>query len=368
MKIKTLVVDDTVVYRKILSEVVSSLDELELVGTAPNGIIALKKLARIETDLVLLDQHMPEMDGVEVLKKIKEQIPKIEVIMLSGISTRSTDTTIKALEMGAVDFIRKPEGNDFAASMKTLVNDVRPVIRLLQMRNVKGKGNVTPIKKKRVESSKKTIARAYAPVPKNFSILAIGVSTGGPDALSRVIPKLPKNLSVPVLIVQHMPPVFTKSLAESLNKKSAITVQEAKEGEILKISNVYIAPGGYHMVIRKEKEHNTIHLTSSPPENSCRPSVDVLFRSVGQVYANKGIMSVIMTGMGNDGLNGVRALKRSGCYSITQAAETCVVYGMPRAVDEAELSDKSIPLDNLANHIADKLHVEKDRIPVNGTC
>jgi two-component system, chemotaxis family, protein-glutamate methylesterase/glutaminase len=356
MALKTLIVDDTVTYRKILSEILSEIPDVEMAGTAPSGSLALKKLAQEKIDFVLLDVHMPDMDGVETLKRIKNDFPGVAVVMVSGVTTRSADTTIEALELGAVDFIRKPDSADAAANLVQLKNDIISVVRLVKLRQLTssitgGKSIAKPEVKQPRMAIPLEKAVSAAPLPRYFGVCAIGVSTGGPEALSKLVPALIGPFSVPIVCVQHMPPMFTKSLAESLTKKSKIMVVEASEAEELLPGKMYIAPGGHHLVVRQKDGKAVAGINDGPPENSCRPSVDVLFRSVGAVYGDKGVLAVVLTGMGNDGCSGVRALKRRGCYCITQSEQTCVVYGMPRAVDEAGLSDKSLPLEAIAPEI-----------------
>ncbi len=351
-QIKTLIVDDTVIYRKILSDLLSSFTELSILGTAPNGELALKKMAIEKPDLVFLDVHMPGLSGIEVLRQMRTLYPSTAVVMISGISSRSTSDTIEALQLGAVDFIRKPEGSNPEKNSEYLKQEIRSVLHLVGLRlkttisvnvpkPVSPAINSLPVKKPSVPTS----------ILGAFSLCVVGVSTGGPEALGKFIPALPADFPIPVLIVQHMPPVFTRSLADSLNKKSKLQVVEAQENDLVKPGIVYIAPGGRHMVIRKNAEGCFIGINDGPPENSCRPSVDVLFRSVSAQFPDNNILAVVLTGMGSDGLNGVRALKRKHCYCITQTESSCVVYGMPRAVDEAGLSDQSIPLENIANEI-----------------
>lgn len=362
MPIKTLIVDDTITYRKILSEAAATFPELSVIGTAPSGALALRKMAQTPAKLVLLDIHMPDMDGVETLRQIKASHPDTFVVMVSGISSRGAETTIHALQLGAIDFIRKPDGANPDVNFQQLINDLKPVVRLITLRTQLQPGT-SAISGMRSDGSASipvpppTIPRSpiprlrTGPIPGKFSVVAIGVSTGGPEALTKLLPLLPGNLQVPVVLVQHMPPLFTKSLADSLNKKSPLKIIEAAEGNIVTAGTVYIAPGGHHMIVRKEEGNVVIRLNDGPPENSCRPAVDVLFRSVAATYGNSGILSVILTGMGSDGCAGVRACKRTGCFSITQSEPTCVVYGMPRAVDEAGLSDLSLPLDKIAETI-----------------
>jgi two-component system chemotaxis response regulator CheB len=351
MPLRTLIVDDTVTYRKILSDILKDIVETQVIGTAPSGAIALKKIPQDDIQLVFLDVHMPEMDGVETLKRIKKDFPGTEVVMISGATTRSADSTIAALEAGAIDFIRKPDGDDAEANRAHLIGDITAVLRLVNVRRLMTGAKaaarqnappaVTPapaaapapaVTVRRLDAAVKT-----AP-PKSFGACVIGVSTGGPEALSKLVPALTGPFPVPFFCVQHMPAMFTKSLAESLTKKSKFPIVEAGDGEEIRPGMMYLAPGGRHMVVRRREGKVIIGI------NSCRPSVDVLFRSIAEAYQTAGVLSIVLTGMGNDGCNGVRALKRHGCLSITQSESSCVVYGMPRAVDEAGLSDLSLDL------------------------
>jgi two-component system chemotaxis response regulator CheB len=354
MALRTLVVDDTVTYRKILSEVLAEIPDAEVVGSAPSGAIALKKIAQEKIDAVLLDVYMPDMDGVETLRHIKKEFPWIAVVMVSGATTRSADTTIEALQLGAIDFIRKPDGPDAGVNFVQLKDDIQSVLRHVLLKKITAKIAVsrTVAEPKTLSSTKPVCPPSLpAPIPKQFSVCVIGVSTGGPEALSKLVPAFVGPLPIPILCVQHMPPMFTKSLADSLTKKSKIKVVEAAENDPVSPGTMYIAPGGHHMVVRQKEGKVVIGINDEPPENSCRPSVDVLFRSIASVYGDKGVLGVVLTGMGNDGCNGVRALKRRGCYCITQNEQSCVVYGMPRAVDEAGLSNKSLPLEAIAGEI-----------------
>ncbi|MGA2080322.1 MAG: chemotaxis response regulator protein-glutamate methylesterase [Holophaga sp.] len=371
-KLRVLIVDDTVVYRRILSEVVESMNDAALVGTAPHGRLAMAKLEQTPADLVLLDVEMPEMDGLETLKAIRRLHPATSVVMVSGTNLGSAQVTMQCLELGALDFLRKPEGADLEASRNELREKLRPLVRHVRTRINLHPGPATPGR-----AAPGPVARATAPpsspavaprlpppsralrvaaVPARIDIVAIGVSTGGPNALAEVIPRLPVDFPVPVLLVQHMPPVFTASLAEHLDQRSQVSVREAQDGEPVLPGCVFIAPGGRHMVVRRLAERGggagaaIIGLNEGPPENSCRPSVDVLFRSLAAQY-DGNMLAVVMTGMGNDGCEGVRAMKRRGCRCLTQSEDTCIVYGMPLSVDEAGLSDDQVPLDQLADRI-----------------
>lgn len=351
MLIKTLIVDDTILYRKVFSEVLGYFSEIEVVGTAPNGDIALRKMAKDPVDLVFCDVYMPGKNGVETLIEIKKCFPMTVVVMMSGISSRNADITIRALELGAVDFIRKPEGGTIKDNILRLKMDIGNVLRLVKIRlNIAGAVRPSASRCKTKALSEKDDSFVM-PKPKTFGIFAIGVSTGGPEALNKLIPELPANLPVPTILVQHMPPLFTRSLAQSLDGKSPLHVVEGEEEQPVRPGTIYIAPGGRHMTVRQNDQAIVIGLNDGPPENSCRPSVDVMFRSVATAYGGKGILAAVLTGMGSDGLNGIRTMKRKGCYCITQSASSCVVYGMPRALDEAGLSDESIDLENMAQRV-----------------
>lgn len=369
--LRVLVVDDTIVYRRILTTIIEELPGTEVAATAPNGKIALAKMESTEVDLVLLDVEMPVLDGLKTLEVMHERFPGVGVIMVSGANTSAASTTIRALERGALDFVPKPEGGDLEESQRQLTQHIRRVIQLFQtrraLRSTRRPATTKPDVAPLVERTRTAAQVPAAPAPRpalerhagkrlsKVEIVVIGVSTGGPNALKEVIPKLTTALKVPVLIVQHMPPLFTASLADSLNRKSSLDVREAQEGDPVLPNTVLIAPGGKHMVVRSDPNANggpgfVVALNENPPEQNCRPSVNVLFRSVSTYFGGK-ILALVMTGMGEDGCEGVRAMKRQGCICLTQEESTCVVYGMPRAVDEAGLSDERVPLDQLAERI-----------------
>lgn len=350
MALRTMVVDDTVTYRKILSDVLREIPGIEVIGAAASGAIALKKIGPEKVQLVLLDVYMPDMDGVETLKRIKAEFPDVIVVMVSGISTRNADITVEALSLGAVDFVRKPDGPDAASNFARLKSNITSVLRYVNLRDLPS-GAVGKAGEPAADRPAAPEPRRIAAPPRSFGVCAIGVSTGGPEALTRIVPAFSGPLSVPILCVQHMPPVFTKSLAESLAKKSRMPVVEAQDNQRVEPGVMYIAQGGHHMVVRSQDGGVVVGINDEPPENSCRPAVDVLFRSVAAAYGDRGVLAVVLTGMGSDGCSGMRALKRRGCYCITQSERSCVVYGMPRAVDEAGLSDKSVALEEIPREI-----------------
>lgn len=354
--LKVLIVDDTITYRHILTEALSAIHGIELAGTASNGRNAIEKLARTPVDLVLLDIEMPEMNGLETLQVIRKEHPNTGVIMISGMHKSSADITIKALEAGALDFIPKPSNDNAQANLTALRQQLIPMFRLFSAKQrvlLRRSAPPPPSSSARPVVSAAPVKReALKVLSQRIDTIVIGVSTGGPGALNQLIPSLPGNLGVPIFLVQHMPPVFTASLASSLTKKSQLKVKEAEDGEPVLPNMVYIAPGGKHMVVQKAAggEGTVIGINNDPPENSCRPAADVLFRSASKIYG-RNILAIVMTGMGNDGALGVKAMKQVGCYCITQSADSCVVYGMPKAVDDMGLSDEQVALDHLAGRV-----------------
>ncbi|MFH2090992.1 MAG: chemotaxis response regulator protein-glutamate methylesterase [Pseudomonadota bacterium] len=355
--IKALVVDDTIVYRKIVGDVLKEIPGVEVVGSANNGKIALSKIASLKPDLITLDIEMPEVNGIEVLQALKNLPDAPVVIMLSTLTQQGSEMTIKALELGAFDFIGKPSEGKMAENMNKVREALNPIIEILKRQKsarlkILGKIGLKP------EKTEPAIPRTVPAMPirpaiRNKSeIVGIGISTGGPNALAKMIPMLPGNLKVPVLIVQHMPPMFTASLANSLNNKSNLEVREAKDGDILKPGVVLIAPGGKQMKIIAAVDGFTrkIKITDDPPENSCRPSVDYLFRSISQHYVGRAT-GVIMTGMGSDGSKALVQMKNNGSTIIAQNEETCTVYGMPKEPVESGIADIVAPLEKIADEI-----------------
>ncbi|WP_373531355.1 chemotaxis-specific protein-glutamate methyltransferase CheB [Vampirovibrio sp.] len=362
--LKVMIVDDTVTYRSILRTVLEDIPETQVVETAINGKQALVKLNTTAVDLILLDIEMPEMNGLETLAVLRKDYPDIGVIMVSGTNKGSADSTIIALQLGALDFIPKPDEGTISHSKEELLKKLQPVIRhFLYRRDLieKPRHSTSVVKTSSLtpsSPSRSIINPNLQTTVKRFDVLVIGISTGGPNALTELVPKLPEDLGIPILIVQHMPPVFTESLAKSLDKKSKMQVKEAVQSEAVVSGTAYIAPGGKHMTVVREKTEVKIVLTEDPSENSCRPSVDVLFRSVAAAYGDS-VLSLVMTGMGSDGALGVKFMKQTGCHSLIQSEETCVVYGMPKAVAELNLADEVIPLDQLATRIVTLVKVGK---------
>jgi two-component system chemotaxis response regulator CheB len=362
MSLKLVVVDDTIVYRKIVSDVLATTPGVEVVGTANNGRIALSKIRSLKPDLITLDMEMPEMNGLEVLDTIRREQLDVGVIVLSSLTVKGGDLTMKALEMGAFDFVTKPEGGSLDGNTdlvrKTLVPMLTAFARRRDIQKIlrgpAGKPGQAAVKTAAVPAYNADDAarRLNLAGRVKSEVVAIGISTGGPNALAAMLPKLPPDLGVPVLLVQHMPPAFTQSLARSLGAKCRLPVKEAENGELIRPNVVYIAPGGKQMKVTLGADATVkiIRITDDPPENNCRPSVDYLFRSVAHHYLGRAT-GVIMTGMGNDGTLGLRLMKRNGALAIAQDEASCVVYGMPKEVVESGLADVVAPLDSIADAI-----------------
>ncbi|GLX68501.1 protein-glutamate methylesterase/protein-glutamine glutaminase [Paenibacillus glycanilyticus] len=408
---RVLVVDDSPFMRKIFSDLIVQDPGFTIVATASNGLEAIEAVKKWKPDAVTLDLEMPELNGIDALKRIMDEQPT-PVIMLSGISEENTRETIKALQFGAFDFIRKPMGafsNDIVRVGELLLEKLRiavltkryslaaqnhveklertplvkPVNRAEEpirgMKKAQRRDLIIPTVKSETNSaiSKRNTIKSVAEVSKvidlapvaaaredrlekKFSkqngggfdhLIAIGTSTGGPRALHEVISSLPANMAAPVLVVQHMPPKFTKSLAQRLDNFSELEVVEASQGDRLKAGVVYIAPGGHHMELAKDQAGYYVVLTQKPPRNGHRPSVDVLFESLTPFDELKR-HAVIMTGMGSDGAKGLRALVDSGADSaIAESEQTCVVYGMPRSAIENGCVKKILPLQQIADEL-----------------
>jgi two-component system chemotaxis response regulator CheB len=348
-KIRILVVDDSVVVRRMVSDALASDAQLEVAATAANGKIALAKIPQVNPDIVILDVEMPELDGIGTLVGIRKSLPKLPVIMYSTLTQRGAEATIEALSKGATDYVTKPSNVGSAAQgLECIRTQLIPKIKAICGR-VLGLPLPSPLPAPVAPKTPQT----RLPFPRReerIDIVAIGVSTGGPNALASLIPSFPRDLPVPVVIVQHMPPVFTRLLAERLAAKSQIGVEEGYAGAILEPGCAWLAPGDYHMVVAGDGHGVMLRTHQGPPENSCRPAVDVLFRSVAEVYKSHAL-AVEMTGMGQDGLRGCEHIRESGGQILAQDQATSVVWGMPGFVANAGLADKVLPLDQLGMEI-----------------
>jgi two-component system chemotaxis response regulator CheB len=352
--LRVLIVDDTVTYRKIVATVLADWPEVEVVGSAANGKIALQRMEQLAPDVLVLDLEMPEMGGLEVLDELRRRGSNVGAIMLSAFTAEGAKTTVTALESGAFDFVLKPAGCNTTENTEFLRRELRSkLVAYSRRRSVS-----------MILNGRATAARAAPPVPVRTpprpmatrlplgppQVVALGISTGGPKALTEMLPRLPGSLAVPLLIVQHMPPVFTRSLADDLNNRCSLTVREAAGGEPIRGGEIWIAPGGRQMKVQRDGDQVVLRITDDPAENSCRPSVDYLFRSVAEVYGGRSV-GVIMTGMGNDGALGCQWMKDCGASIVAQSEATCVVFGMPRRPIEQGIADVVAPLDRIAAEI-----------------
>ncbi len=350
-KIRILIVDDSAVMRSLLRSVIMSDAGLEVAGTAGDGETALGVLQSLRPDLVLLDVEMPVMDGLVTLRKLRAQGHKMPVIMCSSLTQRGAKVTIEALACGASDYVAKPAGQASRESaIKALSQDLFSKIRALfiQQQQQVFPGGARPPQGPLPAPPLET--KAISSIP---AALAIGVSTGGPAALDILLPALPQGFRLPVLIVQHMPELFTKLFAERLSGRCRLPVHEAVEGEPVLPGTVYIAKGDWHLEVLAAAHIGsaaTLRVAQGPQENHCRPAVDVLFRSMAAVYG-PGVLAVVLTGMGSDGLKGCRAVRERGGSVLAQDQATSAVWGMPGAVAQAGLAHKVLPLDAIAGEI-----------------
>lgn len=369
-KLKVLVVDDSLVYRGILTQAVEGTGFGEVIYTASNGELALERLEQGAIDVILLDVYMPDMDGLETLGIIKERYPDKTVIMISSGGADSAELTVKALEMGAMDFILKPSESDVEKNMQRIRGYLHilfaQILTNRYSREFRGRieaTEATSIPARQRPKHKKwdkgnNISKNIDGKKDKFDgadIILIASSTGGPVALEKIFSKLPSDIGAPILVVQHMPPTFTKMLSQTLDKKSRLTVEEGGAGTKLESNRVFLAQGGYHMVVnRRGCTDVIIDLEDTPHVHGVKPAADVLFSSVARAYKGKDVLAIVLTGMGNDGAYGVRELKtHCNCYCITQSEESCVVYGMPKTVYEAGLSDEVVHIDKIAGRIID---------------
>jgi two-component system chemotaxis response regulator CheB len=323
---------------------------VEVVGTASNGKLGLDKIRATKPDIVTLDIEMPVMDGLATLPLLRAEFPQLPVIMFSTLTTHGGAATLDALALGATDYLTKPESlGGREQAIAAIKADLLPKLKVLGRRRT----SLRPRTKLTPAAPRPASRRANAPGAR-VDVVAIAVSTGGPKALHEVIPALPANLPVPVVMVQHMPPVFTGLLAERLHRDSAVTVVEATHGAVLQTGTVYIAPGGRHMVVAKRGARAVVELNDDAPENSCRPAADPLFRSVAHAFGGHAL-GVVLTGMGSDGCKGARALVDAGGEVIAQDEPTSIVWGMPGAVVRAGITDVEVPLGQVANQIMNRV-------------
>ena len=362
-KLRILIVDDSVVVRRVLSSVLSSDPDLEVAGSAPNGRIALAKIPQVNPDLVTLDIAMPEMDGLQTLAAIRKTYPHLPVIMFSSLAERGAAPTVDALLLGANDYVMKPTN---VASLASGIDRVRDELvskikvycstsAVLSVPSARSLAQAT-------DAGQLLTKRKSGSLSPRVDVVVIGVSTGGPNALAEILPCFPADFPVPILIVQHMPPLFTRFLAERLASKSRLPVIEAESDQTVTPQHAWLAPGDFHMVVQKDGGAVRIRTHQGPPENSCRPSVDVLFRSVAEVYGPH-VLAVVMTGMGQDGLRGCKCIDEAGGHVLVQDEASSVVWGMPGFVAHAGFADRVLPLDQLGPEILSRTREHRDAGP-----
>jgi two-component system, chemotaxis family, protein-glutamate methylesterase/glutaminase len=344
---RILIVDDSAVVRKVLSNMLASDAELVVAGTAGNGRQALARIPDLKPDLVTLDIEMPGMDGLETLVEIRKLYPKLPVIMFSTLTERGATATLDALARGASDYVTKPSPSGGLESSRERVRDelIRKIKSLCAVR-VPQPGLVP------------APARVSGRPPARIDLVAIGTSTGGPNALAALIPELPADFPVPVVVVQHMPALFTRLLAERLNGLSRLRVREGTAGERLQRGQIWIAPGDQHMTVAHRGTEFILGTNRDPQENSCRPAVDVLFRSVAHVYGANAL-AVVLTGMGADGTRGSAAIREAGGEVFVQDEASSVVWGMPGSVVAASLADRVYPLGGIALEVVRRVAVHR---------
>jgi len=342
-KIRVIVVDDSAFYRQAISRVLNTEPRIEVVSTASNGKVALTEISKNLPDLITLDMEMPELSGLETLQKLQHKHCNTKTIIFSHHTEEGAELTMQALALGAIDFVTKPTScGTLNGGLQQIKKDLLPKIIEFSTRF-------------HLEQPRHSTYKPNGIFPHNSAaaqrdVIALGVSTGGPASLMQLFPQIPSTLKQSLLIVQHMPAIFTKKLAEQLSKVSQIPVSEACNDDIILPGHAYIAPGGLQMEVVQKHGHKRIRTFEGSPEQYCRPSVDILFESVAKIYGQRAV-GVIMTGMGRDGLRGAEALKAKGVPIIVQDQATSVVWGMPRFIVEAHLADAITPLNNMLETI-----------------
>lgn len=374
--IRVLVTDDSAMFRRVLTDIISAEPDLEVAGTARDGLDCLEKVAELNPDIITLDVEMPRLNGLETIPRLRAQAPSIPIVMFSSLTEAGAVATIEALSKGAADYVAKPSAiAGSTQGIQAIREDLVPKIRALVGQGAAPRPAAGSAVARPQLPARGALVRATAPPARNLppsvtnplprverpagvnaasprsrgrvEVLAIGSSTGGPNALAAVLPALPKDLPVPVVVTQHMPAVFTRLLAERLDATCGLSVKEAEDGEDLRVGCIYIAPGDFHMTVAKSGPRTTVRLDQGPKENYCRPAVDPLFRSVVTTFGG-GVVAAVLTGMGHDGKAGAEAIRAAGGYVIAQDKATSVVWGMPGAVAQANLANEVLPIQDIA--------------------
>jgi two-component system chemotaxis response regulator CheB len=350
MTIRAVIVDDSIVVRHTVANVLGATDDVEIVATASSGRMGLSRIAEFHPDVVTLDVEMPGMNGLETLAEIRKEWPELPVIMYSTLTERGATATFDALAIGAADYATKPSGATSREAAEGQVRDnLLPLVRLWGGRvgRMRLAGRAAKKVAEPISSGPITYRSPGSATP---NLVVLGVSTGGPDALAALVPDLPADLPVPMMIVQHMPPVFTAMLAQRLDKICPLQVSEAVDGEHLEAGHIYLAPGGRHLEVHNTRTGLEARLTDAEPENSCRPAVDVLFRTAAHATGSR-TLGVVLTGMGQDGLFGAQEIVNAGGSMLVQDEASSVVWGMPGFVARAGLATAALPLSEVANAI-----------------
>ncbi len=343
-EIKVLVVDDSPFMRKVMATILRPAEHIRITGFAGNGAQALEMIKNERPDVITLDVEMPVMDGLETLRRIMEEENPVPCLMVSSLTTRGADITFEALEEGAVDFIIKPS-SIIGLGMDFLKREL--------LEKIAAASNSHPSVKVKA-ARKRAIAVLPAIRKRNVDVVLIGISTGGPQALDEIIPQLPVDFPVAIAVAQHMPRGFTKSLAERLNARSNIKVEEAKEGDIIKAGRVLIGQAGIHLKFREKFGKKVAHLDRKPKDENHFPCADVMFESAAKEFGGN-VMAVVMTGMGKDGTRGLTELKKHGAFSMAQSEKTCAVFGMPKSAIEAGVVDRVVDLGEMVTAIMEEI-------------
>ena len=345
-----MVVDDSVVIRRLVTQALELDATIDVVGTASNGAIGLQRMPELKPDVITLDIEMPDMNGLEMLRRVRREYPRVRVIMFSTLTERGAAITLEALSLGADEYVAKVANEaSLDRSLARLREDMLPKIKQFFLFPAASASAIRPASAPAVPT-----ARASAPAAQALKVrprvLVIGVSTGGPTALGAMLPSFPANFPLPILLVQHMPPLFTRLLAERLNAACPLSVEEASDGQAVEVGKILIAPGDYHMKVASSAGTVRVCLDQSPQQNSCRPAVDPLFASAAELYGG-AVLAVVLTGMGQDGLRGVEMLKARGARVLVQDEASSVIWGMPGSVANAGLADRVLPLEAIVPEI-----------------
>ena len=349
-RIRVLVVDDVAMVRRLVVDAISIDAEIQVVGVAANGREALEKIPVVRPDLLVLDYEMPEMDGLETLIEVRKAYPAIRVIIFSSHTRHGAKLTLDALWHGADDYVAKGRADNPTAATQLIRTQLIPKIKALCSRPGPAEAAAALSEAGHAPADVRASARRSGAVPARAEVVAIGASTGGPKALATLLEDLPGNFAVPIVIVQHMPPLFTRLLAERLGTRTSLRCAEGIEGAALRAGQIWIAPGAHHMVLEREGTEIRIRLTNDPPVHSCRPAVDPLFQSVADVYG-PAALGVILTGMGHDGFKGCEQIRNAGGAVLVQDELSSVIWGMPGIVARSGLADKVVPLGEMAREI-----------------